>query len=1641
MNARSFKTVFSKRLGALVAVGEHATSQGKANGASGPGASGAGEGAVSALAGIGYVAALSASFAFVSLAWAAPATNALPTGGTVVQGAASMSQNANQLNIQQATQRAAINWQSFNIGAAATVNVAQPNAQAVLLNRVVGQSPSQIFGKLQANGHVILVNPNGVLFGKDGSVNAGGFTASTLNISDANFMAGNMVYERNGSTAGIVSQGSITAAPGGYVALLGATVSNEGSITTKGGSVVMGAGETIKVPVSGTGRIKLELTPAAINASLSNTGSIVTEGGQVYMQALALNRAAAQILQSGSIDTTGEKGGEVHVLADGGHIRVDGRIKANSTNGTAGGDIYIGRDKDTNALAAVGDVSGAKLESLKGFVETSGDELKFDGISVVAKDWLLDPVDVTIDAANAATIGTNLRTTNVTIQTTGSTAGVTTAGTGNITISSAITKAAPISGSATVDTTLTLIADNGIDVNAAIGTAAGAGKLNVVMEAKGQTNGKAVGVMTTSERALSSGIRINNTSINANGGDVTLTGTSFAPSTVQLSNVGKGVLIHNAASITARNISITGTAENVSGNTSYGVVFQRYATQARLNASGDIAITGTLNGSGGGSGVLFKESGWGSQAPMISAGGDFTVRANNRASTSNTSAALEVTSGMQVQAKNISLQAETNNSTATAINIFSKPYTEYTAGGTKTWGNALFGNTSLVATNGNVLIQANRGSIVLNNTIDPTLSNGTLTAKTEISGRNIIIDNTGAGMTVNGVANANGGSIDANGKITVGTGTATNVGVLIADARAITATSNLNIAGASTGGVGINTNGVLTAGGDVNLTGTSSGTNANAHGVMLTGKVNSSGGAVNITGSSTSTTGGAGAIIQATVDAKNNITLDGRSGNIKDIQGLVIQEAVTSVDGNITVTGETKAGDPGQRAVAITANGTKNGSLKVKDGQAININANTLFIKDTSFVNAGTGTVNIKTLSTGNAIVIGGPSANDVMNILLNKQTLGIDQTELNRITAGNLVIGDTASTGKITVAAATTTLDTTGNITLQTKGDIAVNAALTVGTASANKKLALHAGGNVTQASNAAIKAAELQLKGLTNLANFTLAEKTNSVGKLAASGNKVVFTNAGALEIGEVSVSGTALSGVTAVEGTTITTGTGDLTINKDVINSTSGDVVLGAGVDNNAGDGTGGDVKTTSGIAVANNNASGKTLIFTGSAATTGLLSHLDNSFSELRLSGDMGTPGTPLAQNADSNVKYAAGTTITGGAKAQVMFREKIALNTSTITGATLNKIYGDANTKNNSTVQPALFAEMQAQLKQANPGQIITRSLDGTNGAGEFKISKATLINDFSGSLNTNNASFSTSQHLTATTHEYGALTSTKYAATLEAGKAKVEVAKKALTGSIAQGASIYGDALAPGNVNWSGNVVGDLVAPSAVNVNTTGNISQAGYLNAGIYSGIQTVTADGNDAANYSFTNVKGDYKVDQRPLTIAPGSVATKTADGTTAATVTPGALSNLVGSETLSVAATGTFSDANAGNNKAVNAFYTLQNGGNGGLASNYILALGKPGNPDTRMTGTILAAVNPVTPIAPVNNNTGSVSRVRTVSGFGGAGAATGVLDDKAVTESREVCSDVFPENCECQPSVIPSIEICFAPKSVAATKEEK
>ncbi len=629
MNKLCYKTVFSEHLGALVAVGEHTSSQSKGQGA------GTAPGTAPAWMGARFMGVLALSFASVSLVW----SQTLPQGAQVTQGTVSFSQAANQLAITQSTAKAVVNWQSFDIGQNAKVNITQPSSQSVLLNRVLSDNPTHILGQLQANGQVVLVNPKGIVVGSDGSVSASAFTASTLNISDADFMAGKARYTRDGSTGQVINKGRIEVAPGGYVALLGASVSNEGKIIAPQGGVALGAADSVTVPVGRTGKIKLELTPASINASVANTkdGVIVAEGGQVYLQAAALGHAVASVLSSGSIDTSGVQAGAVHLLADGGNIRVDGRITANSSGqddqgqARAGGDIVIGRDAETGVLAKATDVSGAKLESTRGFVETSGDVLKADQVSVKAREWLLDPTNITIAASGASgtayasnysaaadsvilasdIAGSLNNGTSVTIATSAAGSSV-----GNIAVNESISKTAG------TDATLTLQAHGNITVAANKTITSNAGKLNVLFNSDSDAAGGGAIVFNASSGITSNGgnitlgggsalngsgfatadgvstlqgISLNTATINAGGGNIAMNGktavTNYAGS---LSNVGGIYMTGGSISTTGSGtINLTGQNQNTDTQ-SKG--FELASGTITGGSTGAVTITGDSRG-------------------------------------------------------------------------------------------------------------------------------------------------------------------------------------------------------------------------------------------------------------------------------------------------------------------------------------------------------------------------------------------------------------------------------------------------------------------------------------------------------------------------------------------------------------------------------------------------------------------------------------------------------------------------------------------------------------------------------------------------------------------------------------------------------------------------------------------------------------------------------------------------------------------------------------------------------------------------------------------------------------------------------------------------------------------------------------
>lgn len=152
-----------------------------------------------------------------------------PTLGEVVAGSANISENGSTLTIIQGSQNAIIDWQGFSIGAGELTQFLQPGSDAAVLNRVTGGDPSSIYGTLQANGRVFLINPNGVLVGASGVINTNGFVASTLSLDNAAFMSGGSLLFTGPSMASIVNAGRINAL-GGDVVLIAHGVVNTGDI-------------------------------------------------------------------------------------------------------------------------------------------------------------------------------------------------------------------------------------------------------------------------------------------------------------------------------------------------------------------------------------------------------------------------------------------------------------------------------------------------------------------------------------------------------------------------------------------------------------------------------------------------------------------------------------------------------------------------------------------------------------------------------------------------------------------------------------------------------------------------------------------------------------------------------------------------------------------------------------------------------------------------------------------------------------------------------------------------------------------------------------------------------------------------------------------------------------------------------------------------------------------------------------------------------------------------------------------------------------------------------------------------------------------------------------------------------------------
>ncbi|NYS26064.1 filamentous hemagglutinin N-terminal domain-containing protein, partial [Rhodobacteraceae bacterium 2376] len=264
------------------------------------------------------------------VALADPAT--LPTDGAVGHGAVDISlPGAGHMAVRQGSQAAIVNWGSFSLGAQARVDIQQPGADAMLLNRVTGSTTSRIDGQINANGQVFLVNPNGIMIGPGGQVRAAGFVASTLDIDDDDFVQGRLRFEGTGAPGTVRNHGTVDIVPGGYAALLGGRVSNAGTIRVPMGRVGMGAGERATLDFSGDGFLQVAL-PSDIDgdeALVSNSGRIEANGGRVEMLAATARDAARNAVNlSGVVEARSVSGRNGAIMLGGGaggQVQVTGR--------------------------------------------------------------------------------------------------------------------------------------------------------------------------------------------------------------------------------------------------------------------------------------------------------------------------------------------------------------------------------------------------------------------------------------------------------------------------------------------------------------------------------------------------------------------------------------------------------------------------------------------------------------------------------------------------------------------------------------------------------------------------------------------------------------------------------------------------------------------------------------------------------------------------------------------------------------------------------------------------------------------------------------------------------------------------------------------------------------------------------------------------------------------------------------------------------------------------------------------------------------------------------------------------------------------------------------------------------------------
>lgn len=1045
---------------------------------------------------------------------------ALPDGGVVRAGAAQISTSGAVTRIDQASDRAIIDWRTFAIGAGGQVVFVQPSAQSATLNRVTGDQVSIILGRLDANGQVFLVNPNGIVFGGGAQINVGSLIASTSNLSNTNFMAGKLVFDQPGRPgAGILNAGAMTAAEGGLVALVASHVRNDGVIVARLGKVLLGAADTFTVDLYGDGLINLALSDIhagqlrALNGEpvtslVANAGSIDTAGGRTVLMTArnAKNVLDNLINMSGTIkaDTAVQQGGRILLLGDGGKVDVSGTLSA---RGVTGGAVEVLGDQIHLASTTTVDASGTRgggMVHVGGAFQGQGDTYRSsqttvdagatlkasagergDGGEVVVWSDGRTAFSGTVEATGGANGGNGGRlevSGKGTLEFLGKADASASAGQGgSLLLDPAFLEVGAIEAGAIArvlrtGTSTNLAADVDITVNSAItgGDRTAGGGLTM-------TAGNNINIndfVVTNDGAIN--LLASKGSVNVAAGKAVYAGS--APITVSSSGS-----VHTAPLVTSGALSIA----SVTGSVYIDSFIDGHTGPVSIRAAGDVDINQPIVNIAGGS------------ALDVTAGQDVNVNALVIGRDGVAGGAVKMTAARDLNVHE-SIVTDNGNISLAATNgsIHVADGQAIVAGSGAVAISARGDITSGALNGGTLAIASAAGSVTLDGLIDSATGDARISAATDVTINQLILNGrSGGALAVDAGRDVNlNAQIDGRGDVAGG-------------AVALTAARSLNLNQSITTNKGAIT---LTSGSDLTLAAVGGGplsAKSTAGTLRVNGVIDGTTGPVGLTagqdvlinqpvlnpsnGTSFSATAGRDVIVNAQIDGRGGAS--GGAVTLTASRDVTVNSAVVTNNGAIDITASNGAANMARGTALVSGSG----SIAITAGSDVT----------TSGISGGS----FAATSNGGSVNVNGVIDSNTGHVELSaRRDVNINQPVLSLAT-GNSFVANAGNDINVNAPIDGTTAARGGSATLSAGHDVKVNATIATRNGAVNVSAA---GGSATVGPNAGVFTGTGAI-GMTALGNVTTGILSGGPMNIVSKAGSVMVSgpitgNGGAMTIG---------------------------------------------------------------------------------------------------------------------------------------------------------------------------------------------------------------------------------------------------------------------------------------------------------------------------------------------------------------------------------------------------------------------------------------------------------------------------------------------------------------------------------------------